>query len=346
MKVLKNDRRPVGSDHIQRLWQELLGLWEKGALSRAKAMELYQLLADVYWMSNPKQVTTHTNQQPTVQQKDQHEVSSGSTNLQSEVKATQQEIDQIGNNPKGYISETHYNALKKKLDYFTSQGITGLERYYQIIGERSPSAVAAADKKQEAELAERKKRQENPYYDCPADRPPPELAADFTDARVIKMITPPGTLTGDRDVAKGHFWIWTEGARVPLYVPIDAVFESMSSGPASAQDKTIHYTLNFKVKNTCGYTFRFGHITDPDFSLKEGAVLPAGSLVGYTIGNIPSGNWDIGFYDRVKEGELAKIDAFGLHRYGVCLVDYYPSEKRNFYRALLDPNGPRRVCQY
>ncbi|MFY9462723.1 MAG: hypothetical protein WAP52_00870, partial [Candidatus Sungiibacteriota bacterium] len=195
-------------------------------------------------------------------------------------------------------------------------------------------------------LADKKKRQDNQYYDCPLDTPPPTLTADFTDFSALAMITPPGSLTGDRDVAKGHFWIWTGGARVPLYVPVDAVFESMTSGPASAQDPTIHHTLNFKVKDRCGFTFRFGHITEPDTSLVPGAVLSAGSRVAYTIGNLKSGNWDIGFYNMLKEGELAKINAFGLHRYGVCLIDYYPPEKQRAYRALFDPSGPRRVCQY
>lgn len=328
LAVLKKDKKPVGYDHIQRLWKELLGLWEKGALSKAKAMELYALLADIYWMSNPKQAERQNNTR-------------GDTDVR-------QEIDRIGSTPimQGGLSPAHYDSLKKRLNDLTGKGVTGLARYYELIEARSPYAVAEADKKQEADLAEQKKRQEDPYYDCPKDTLPPTLAADFTDFSALQMLTPPGSLTGDRDVAKGHFWVWTGGARVPLYVPVDAVFESMSSGPASAKDPTIHHTLNFKVKDRCGFTFRFGHVTDPDMSLRPGAILPAGSRVAYTIGNIPSGNWDIGFYNRLQEGPLAKINAFGLHRYGVCLIDYYPPEKQLAYRALFDPAGPRSVCQY
>lgn len=338
LRILKNDGKIVGPDHIQRLWRRLLELWEKGALSRARAIELYQLLLDIYRMNNPPKTTGPT---------DTHEkATSASNDIQSLTKDVKQEIEYISGKSGGGLSETHYDALKKKLDYLTGKGVTGLERYYQIIEERSPYAIAAADKKQEAERAEQRRRQENPYYDCPTDTPPPVLTADFTDASTIQMITPPGTLTGDRDVAKGHFWIWTKGARVPLFVPVDAIFDSMSSGPASSQDSTIHYTLNFKVKEPCGFTFRFGHVTEPDTTLQAGTSLPAGSRVAYTIGNIPSGNWDIGFYNMLKKGELSKINAFGLHSHGVCLLDYYPSQKRDFYRALLDPNGPRRVCQY
>lgn len=343
LMVLKKDQRPVGYGHIQRLWKELLGLWEKGALSRAKAMELYQLLSDVYWMSNIKPTARQSADTAT---RDKTESASGST--QTSIADVRQEIDNIGatSATKSGLSAAHYDRLKKQLDYLAGQGVTGLERYYQIIEERSPHTIAAGDKKQEAELAEQRKRQENPYYDCPIDTAPPTLTADFTDFSVLKLITPPGTLTGDRDVAKGHFWIWTGGVRVPLYVPVDAVFESMTSGPASASDSTIHYTLNFKVKDRCGFKFRFGHVTEPDTSLQPGTVLPAGSRVAHTIGNIPSGNWDIGFYNMLKEGELAKINAYGMHRHGVCLIDYYPLEKQQAYRGLLDPNGPRGVCQY
>lgn len=357
LTALKKDQRPVGYDHIQRLWKELLGLWEKGALSKARAMELYQLLADVYWMSNPKQTArqgnAHTGAEGDLRSGDaQGETAHGVAKsaggaVQAPAADVRQEIDRIAATPgmQSGLSPAQYDALKKQLDDLAGKGITGLEQYYLIIEERSPYTVAEQDKKREAYLAEQKKRQEDPYYDCPKDTPPPTLTADFTDFSVLRMITPPGTLTGDRDVAKGHFWIWTGGAKVPLYVPVDAIFESMSSGPASAKDSTIHSTLNFKVKDRCGFTFRFAHVTDPDRSLQPGAVLPAGTRVAYTIGNIPSGNWDIGFYNRLKEGELAKINAFGLHRHGVCLIDYYPSEKRQAYRALFDPAGPRSVCQ-
>lgn len=355
LHALKKDQKPVGMDHIQRLWKELLGLWEKGVLSKAKAMELYQMLADIYWMSNPKQMPRQGGAEDGGRRGETESTaahgageSGGGGGVQPQAADVRQEIDRIAGRPSAQsgLSHTHYDALKKKLNDLADRGVAGLEQYYRIIEDRSPYAVAEADKKQEADFAEQKKRQEDPYYDCPKDAPPPTLTADFTDFSALQMITPPGSLTGDRDVAKGHFWVWTGGARVPLFVPIDAVFESMSSGPASAQDPTIHSTLNFKVKDQCGYTFRFGHITDPDTSLKPGDILLAGARVAYTIGNIPSGNWDIGFYNRLQEGPLAKINAFGLHRYGVCLIDYYPPDKRQAYRALFDPAGPRSVCQY
>lgn len=352
MNVLKKDQRPVGMDHIQRLWKELLGLWEKGALSRDKAMSLYGLLTDIYWMSNPKPAAQGDAKNSTSGDAAHGARSNADgNNAQTGTTDVRQEIDRIAATPgmQSGLAPAHYDRLKKQLDDLTAKGTPGLERYYQILEERSPYAVAEADKKQEAAMAveaERKKREQDPYYDCPKNTAPPTLAADFTDFSAIQMITPPGTPTGDRDIAKGHFWIWTGGKRAPLYVPVDAIFEGMSSGPASASDPTIHYTLNFKVKDPCGFTFRFGHVTEPNMSLQPGDVLPAGSRVAYTIGNIQSGNWDIGFYNRLKEGELAKINAFGLHRYGVCLINYYPPEKQQAYRALFDPAGPRRVCQY
>lgn len=360
LTVLKKDQRPIGYDHIQRLWKELLGLWERGALSRAKAMALYQMLADIYGMSNPRPAARQSNAHadtrgnaghgdtPATTAHDTSESAGGGDGAPQQAADVRQEINRIAATPGMHsgLAPAHYDRLKKALDDLANKGTTGLERYYAILEERSPYAVAETDKKQEAALAEQKKRQDDQYYDCPKDTPPPTLTADFTDFSAIQKITPPGTLTGDRDVAKGHFWIWTGGARAPLYVPVDAALESISSGPASASDPTIHYTLNFKVKERCGYTFRFGHVTEPDTSLKPGDVLPAGSRVAYTIGNIKSGNWDIGFYNRLQEGELAKINAFGLHRHGVCLIDYYSPEKREQYRALFDPAGPRRVCQY
>lgn len=352
LMALKGDQKPVGYDHIQRLWKDLLGLWEKGALSRAKAMELYQMLADIYWMSNPRPTARQNNAHGEAKDKDVRGAGeSADGGIQARAADVREEIDHIAETPAKHkvLASAHYDALKNKLDDLARNGVTGLERYYRIIEERSPYTIAEQEKKQEAaraDDAERKKRAEDPYHDCPKDTPPPALTADFTDFSVLTKLTPPGTLTGDRDVAKGHFWIWTGGAKVPLYAPVDAVFESMSSEPASAKDPTIHHTLNFRVKDQCGYSFRFGHVTDPDTSLQPGAVLTAGSRVAYTIGNIPSGNWDIGFYNMLQEGALAKINAFGLHRHGVCLIDYYPPEKRQAYRALFDPAGPRSVCQY
>lgn len=353
MTVLRRDGRPVGMEHIQRMWKDLLALWEKGAVSRQKAMDLYQMLADIYWMSNAPQATAQNTTHPEKASGDAVRGAAESVgSAQGESADIRQEIERIGatkDTSHSGLAPAHYDRLKKGLDDLAAKGVAGLERYYQILAERSPYAVAEADKKQEAAMAaetERKKREQDPYHDCPKDTPPPVLAADFTDFSAIQMITPPGTLTGDRDVAKGHFWIWTGGRRVPMYVPVDAVLESVASGPASATDPTIHYRMDFKVQAPCGYKFRFAYISEPDTSLQPGAVLSAGARIGFTVGNTPSGNWDIGFYDMLREGELAKINVFGMGSHGVCLLDYYPAEKREAYRALLDPAGPRRVCQY
>ncbi len=49
LKVLNSQQNVVGLEHIQRLWQRLLDLWNKGALTRAKAEQLYQLLLSLYY---------------------------------------------------------------------------------------------------------------------------------------------------------------------------------------------------------------------------------------------------------------------------------------------------------
>ena len=339
LKVLREEKNIVGPDHIQRLWKRLLDLWNKGAVTRPKAQELYQVLLEIYTRSQSR---PQTGASPSHQE---GSATGGVDDIESLTKTTKGELDRI-QKLSSYLSESHYQGLKKKLDYLTSKGIKDLAPYYTILEERSPTAIAEGDRAaQAAREAEEKKRASQrdgvlpPESGCRND--PVVLTRDITDFSTIKTITAPGTPVSGRDVAKGHSFIWTGGERVPVYAPIDAVLESMDSGP---QDGVTHSTLIFRVKGNCSFVFRFAHITEPDRSFAIGTSLPAGALIGYTVGNVPSGNWDFGLYDLAKDGPLAKINAFGRHRFGLCWIDYYSSEKQQKYRSLLE--GPRIVCSF
>ncbi len=72
--------------------------------------------------------------------------------------------------------------------------------------------------------------------------------------------------------------------------------------------------------------------------------IEAGDLIGYTKGNIPSGNWDFGLYDKSKDGVLAQYGSTGVHRNAICWVDFYSSTKQQSYRSLLE--GPKLVCSF
>ena len=346
LTALNEQGNIVGPDHIQRLWQRLLDLRNKGALNRAKAEQLYRLLLTIYQRSNP---------QPTVQ-KTQPAQTSATASLEEVTKETKAEIDHIGARENVYLAKEHYKKLKERLDYLTSQGVTGLESYYALIEEHSPYAIAEANKQQEAERVERKKRQADSYYDCPANAPAPVLTADITDTAAIQNITAPGTPTGDRDVAKGHGFIWTGGALVSLYAPIDAVLDSGAFYKEGGLDQ---YTLTFRILNHCGYALRFDHVHRATEAIKnalnqipqEGTqgqqptaevIVRAGEKIGETSGNPESQNWDFGFYNMAKKGALA--DSYGMNAYSVCWVDYYSSEKQPLYRSKL--TGPKTVCNF
>lgn len=176
----------------------------------------------------------------------------------------------------------------------------------------------------------------------------PELVADITDFLLIKRITAPGSPSSEGP--KGHSFIWTGGQRVPLYVPADAILESSSYGP---QDGITHYSFTFRVKGNCSIVFRFGHITEPIKSILNvlhpssqqvgtqsvpvatQLSFPAGSLIGYTIGNAASGNWDFGLYNLDKEGALAQHGSYGMHKYAICWVDFiHPRNNDNTVHCL------------
>lgn len=237
------------------------------------------------------------------------------------------------------ISSAHYERLANELRAAEKAGYAASEisRLRELLGRVNPQRVINEDAARAAEIAAQNQRgKKGP---CSTERP--VIMKDFTDPENIQEITPPGSSTRDRDVAKGHSWVWTGGARVPFYAPVDGVLESFGS---LIQNGATHYVLTFRVKGSCGYAFRFAHITEPDPTLTEGVAVFAGTLLGYTIGNIPSGNWDFGWYNLDEPGPLAAIHAYGMHSHGLCFVDYYMPEKQSFYRNLL--KGPQLVCQF
>jgi hypothetical protein len=258
--------------------------------------------------------------------------------IQRRMPPAAREITALGQN-NHVIGPDHYQRLDQQLHLLAAQDYPAHEirRLRAILERLNPARIAETDRKNEGA------RQNPPSAasGCSTDRP--VLTHDFTNLSAIREITAPGSPAGEKDIAKGHFWVWTGGERVPIYAPIDAILESITSGPAAAHDPTIHYTLDFRVPGSCGFKLRFAHITEP-LPLAVSAAYPAGTLIGHTIGNIPSGNWDIGWYDIANPGPLAKINAYGLHAHGLCLVDYYTPEKQAAYRARL--TGPKLVCDF
>lgn len=185
----------------------------------------------------------------------------------------------------------------------------------------------------------------------------PVLVADITDFEKIQKITAPGTQSSEGP--KGHSFVWTNGQKVPVYAPIAGVLESGAYSKDN-ESSPAQYLLMFKVKGYCDFQFKFDHIDEPVDVIRS--ALPTvpkvadsrgtfvteiiefntGDLIGYTKGNIPSGNWDFGLYNMAEKRALK--DSYGLHAYSVCWVDFYSSGKQPQYRSLLE--GPKLVCSF
>lgn len=285
----------------------------------------------------------------------------GEDAIHKELKQLKQEVNNFHKH--SIPTKEHYHRIEKDLVRLEQGGAPAEElvAIRQLLEPWNPSAMTESDRTRQATAEEQKKREASqvdyvlpPGLGCRNDRP--VLTHDFTDFSKIRQITAPGSPSAEGP--KGHAFIWTGGERVPVYVPTHAV---LRAGTFGLQDGVPHYTLIFQVKGSCSFELRLAHITEPIQSIKN--VLPqtppadsrdipvtteldfpAGFLVGHTVGNVPSGNWDFGWYDTVKEGPLASHGSFGRHRYGLCWADYYSPEKQPLYRALL--TGPKMVCTY
>lgn len=265
-----------------------------------------------------------------------------SSSLKSQFLAIEEELT-AAKNSKSVLSMTHYEQIKKDLDSLKSQGYAASEvdRLQKLAIELTP------------EIADQNKPVSTTPTQEPCVNSRPQLTADFTDFSKIQKITAPGSSSSEGP--KGHSFIWTNSQRVPIYAPADAILES-GAYSRDTEDSPNQYNLTFDIKGSC-FKFRLDHIDEPIDTIRS--VLPstpkvadsrgtaptkviefkAGDLIGYTKGNIPSGNWDFGLYDMSKEGTLAQYGSYGLHRHSVCWPDYYSTDK---YKKLLE--GPKLVC--
>ena len=258
----------------------------------------------------------------------------------------------------GRFSEEHSERVLRSLASFESAGQpkAEIERLRTIVKNQSPhiadEARAAAAAEAEAAKADAKKA-------C-AGAPPPVLTHDITDLSKVQNITAPGSTSFEGP--KGHSFINTLHARVPLYAPAAAIYDS-GSYTKDSPESPAQYLLFFRVKDGCGYQFKFDHADElvpaltaelfpappkvadsrpaPATKLIEFA---AGELIGYTTGTPQAGNWDFGLYNMNEEGKLAAHGSYGTHRHSVCWPDYFTADKKAVYRRLLE--GPRLVCSF
>jgi hypothetical protein len=337
--VLRKSNKPIGEDHYQRLMNEL-SVFEKQKVNPNKIKKLKAILIKLL----PKSAN-----RPTISNQNDRDVKNNS--LAQEIK---NEIEEIGGK-KLFLSETHYARLKKELDKLTGQGEKGLDKYYTIIEKANPSAIATADQEQTKRL---KEQEEAGSKICDPKDYDPVLTDDFTDNSAIIEITAPGTPTQDKDGVKGHSWVWTsrqgENKKVPIYAPI-AVYLEDAGKSYDVSSSQYDYGLDLRILDNNCWRIRYHHITiDVADSIKaaiqnkkegekiEPVSFKAGDVLGYTSGNRPSGNWDIGLYNLNKKGPLAHISQYVQH--AVCWVDYYSPEKQKFYRSKLI--GPKTVCNF
>lgn len=258
------------------------------------------------------------------------------------------------------LGEEHYGRIMRDLDELEQQGYSreSIDRLRAIARDLNPILKDKEAPKSPAGTDVQTAPTTSPGV-C-ADTSPPVLVADITEFGKIRKITAPGSPS--HEGPKGHSFIWTEKERVPVYAPLDAVFDSGSYSKDNAESPA-QYLLFFTTKENCNFQFKFDHIDEPIAAIS--AELPrmsavsdsrtspaghriefkAGDLVGYTKGTAQAGNWDFGLYNIKEKGVLAvEHNSYGMHGYAVCWVDYYAGEKQAAYRALLE--GPRPVCSF
>jgi hypothetical protein len=198
-----------------------------------------------------------------------------------------------------------------------------------------------------------------PNFGCTSN-PRPVFTHDITPTNAIFRITPPGSSSHGVGTITTHSYIWTEGARVPIYAPIDLTFVSGSFSSDRAGDRP-DYGLDFTI--SCEASMKLGHILEPVTKIREQfsstpkigdsrrnisdftpASFQAGELIGYTTGTVQAKNWDFGVYNTSRDPGLT-----GDH--AVCPYDLYPEPKRSEYRSrygggmLRDPSAPTTYCK-
>lgn len=333
----------ISPDHANRIWADLSTLEKQGYLKN-ELDRLRALTVSLIVQSN----------------KNNGQVPQGRTNTFAALEGELREVKARGMS----LSPEHAQLILSNISALERQGYapSEIERLRKMVFDVSSDLQDQERQRREEEAA----RMAAPKK-CPDT--PPVLTADITDFSNIQKVTAPGTPvpSDDRDRYKGHGFIWTNHQRVPVYVPTDAILNSVSY-VADNVASPAQYRLGFEVKSNCNYSFRFDHIDEviprvkavapatPSVGRQNSATpvaapsepiaieFKAGDLVGYTQGTRQAGNWDFGLYDLSKEGPLGALGAFGLGAHAVCWVDYFSPEKQAAYRGLLD--GPRHVCSF
>ena len=290
---------------------------------------------------------------PTVQVK----TSISSENLSQQFELIEQEV--LDGKAKGSLfSPSHSDRILNDLNNLESKGYSKseIEKLRQIVIELSPHLKDQA--------VQSMSPIQSSVSPAPSQTPSclktnPTLVADITDLTKVQKITAPGVQSAEGP--KGHSFIWTGGINVPVYAPIAGVLES-GAYLKDNESSPAQYILWFDINGYCDFQFKFAHIDEPIDAIKQNfpstpkvadsrgspvanrVEFKVGDLIGYTQGNIPSGNWDFGLYDKSKDGALTQYGSTGSHRNAVCWVDFYSSTKQQQYRSLLE--GPKLVCSF
>lgn len=289
------------------------------------------------------------------QEKGAAESKKGTVNLQEQFTALEQELAE--GKAKGLMLEpAHYERIIKDLNALLEKGYqkNEIEQLRAIAVKLAPH-IKDEERKREPQTV---KASGEANASCANDTKP-ILTADITDFSKIKKITAPGSPSSEGP--KGHSFVGTDHAYVPVYLPVAATLDSGSYSKNNAESPA-QYLLFFKTKDNCNYQVKFDHIDEPIDAIKtklpktpsvsdsrtreaaEKLEFKAGDLIGYTSGTRQAGNWDFGLYDTSKDGALAQHGSSGMHTHAVCWVDFYTPEKQGRYRALLE--GPTLLCSF
>ena len=294
---------------------------------------------------------------PSVSPKVQIKTSDSSENLSQQFSAIEKEI--LEGKAKGLLfSPNHSDRILNDLANLESKSYSKkeIEKLRQTVIELSPHLK---DQAMQSTSPVTSSVSPVPSQTPSCLKTNPTLVADITDLTKVQKITAPGTQSSEGP--KGHSFVWTNSQKVPVYAPIAGVLESGAYSKDN-ESSPAQYILWFDIKGYCDFQFKFDHIDEPIETIKQNfpstpkvadsrgspvanrVEFKAGDLIGYTKGNIPSGNWDFGLYDKSKDGALAQYGSTGSHRNAVCWVDFYSSTKQQQYRSLLE--GPKLVCSF
>lgn len=173
----------------------------------------------------------------------------------------------------------------------------------------------------------------------------PVFTSDITDLSKIELIIPP--INKIENDYKTHAFIKIRSGEVPVYSPIDSVF---NSGTYYLEDNRGQYILTFDVKNSCDeIQFRFDHLSKvvdrlrvylPSIPQEDSRTSPteavvefkAGELIGYTVGTDLGKTWDFGVYNYQELNQFNnKEDPYydsPIKKNGVCPFKYFVDKEK------------------